>query len=139
MFSLEKKLIKAELKQRGEEGCNTEDIAGRIAAELEGEVRDSELSNLYDELMALPVDGAFPYTEPSTLEEIRAERPDAPRKLDMTWNDDSLYNQVYGAWLGRAAGWLRGIPSGCRRADESCPVAVQRLQRCARLRAGGAG
>ena len=90
MFSLEKKLIKAELKQRSEEGCNTEDIAVRITAELEGEVRDDVLSDLYDELMALPVDSAFPYTEPSTLEEIRAERPEAPRKLDMAWDDSEV-------------------------------------------------
>ena len=50
MSSLERKLIKAELKQRGEEGCDTEDIAKRIASALEAKVSDSELSSLYDEL-----------------------------------------------------------------------------------------
>jgi ADP-ribosylglycohydrolase len=110
MSSLEKKLIKAELKQRNEEGCNTEDIAKRIAAALESEISESDWSRLYDELMALPVDPAFPYTEPSTLEDIRAQRPDAPRKLDMAWDKDALYDQIYGAWLGRAAGCALGKP-----------------------------
>jgi len=110
MFSLEKRLIKAELKQRSEEGCNIDDIAGRINAELEGEAGEAVLSDLYDELMTLPVDDTFPYTEPSTLKDIRAERPEAPRTLHMAWDDDTLYNQIYGAWLGRAAGCALGKP-----------------------------
>lgn len=110
MPSLERKLIKAELNQRQEEGCDISAISERITAALDGDINEDELRRLYDELMALPVDNAFPYTEPSTLEDIRAQRPDAPRKLDMEWNDDKLYDQIYGAWLGRAAGCALGKP-----------------------------
>ena len=107
MPSLEKKLIKAEIIQRREEGCNVDDVAARIAAALEADKDGAELAALYDELMDLPIDDAFPYVEPSTLEEIRAERPEAPRKLDMSLNNDALYNRVYGAWLGRTPGAQR--------------------------------
>jgi len=108
--SLERKLIKAELKQRQEEGCDIEEISGRIAVALDGEIDEDELCTLYDELMALPVDSAFPFIEPSSLEEIRAQRPNAPRKLDMELDDDALYDRIYGAWLGRAAGCALGKP-----------------------------
>ncbi|MGI9233674.1 MAG: ADP-ribosylglycohydrolase family protein [Woeseiaceae bacterium] len=110
MPSLERKLIKAELLQRREEGCDVNEICGRITAALGGEVDEAGLSRLYDELMALPVDDAFPYSEPSTMEDIRSQRPNAPRKLDMAWEDDSLYDRIYGAWLGRAAGCALGKP-----------------------------
>jgi len=104
------KLIKAELLQRREEGCDVEKISARIATALEGEVDEDELIQLYDELMAQPVDDAFPYTEPSALNNIRAKRPDSPRKLDMAWDEDILYDRIYGAWLGRAAGCALGKP-----------------------------
>jgi len=110
MPSLEKNLIKAELKQRGEEGCDIEEISSRISAALERSATDQEVSTLYDELLALPVAESFPYVEPSTLEEIRACRPDAARQLDVTLNDDELYDRIYGAWLGRAAGCALGKP-----------------------------
>ena len=77
---------------------------------LDADKDGSELVQLYDELMALPIDDAFPYEEPSTLAEIRAARPDAAHKLDATLDDDALYDRVYGAWLGRAAGCALGKP-----------------------------
>jgi hypothetical protein len=110
MPSLERKLIKAELKQRQEEGCDIAQLSERITTALEGEIDEDALCGLYDELMALPVDAAFPYSEPSTLEDIRAQRPDAPRKLDMAWDDEAVYDRIYGAWLGRAAGCALGKP-----------------------------
>lgn len=110
MPSLERKLIKAELLQRREEGCDVEAISGRINTAIADEVAEDKFSRLYDELMALPVDAAFPYSEPSTLEDIRAERPDAIRKLEMAWDDNTLYDRIYGAWLGRSAGCALGKP-----------------------------
>ena len=67
MPSLERQLIRAEVIQRREEGCDVELIAERIKAALDADKDGSELVQLYDELMALPVDAAFPYEEPSTL------------------------------------------------------------------------
>lgn len=110
MPSLERQLIKAEIRQRREEGCHVEEIQSRIAAAMEGEVDEALLPELYDELMALPIDSAFPYSEPSSLADIRAARPDSPRKLDMDWDEERLYDRIYGAWLGRAAGCALGKP-----------------------------
>ena len=110
MPSLERKLIRAEVIQRREEGCDVDDIAARITAALEADKDGPEMVQLYDELMALTVNDMFPYTEPSTLGEIQSERPNAVRKLDMPLDDDALYNRIYGAWLGRAAGCALGKP-----------------------------
>ena len=110
MRSLEQKLIKLELKQRNEEGCRTEEIASRIAAALERNASTTDFKGLYEELVNLPIEPSFPYTEPSTLEAIQAERPDAPRELGVTSDDDEIYNRIYGGWLGRAAGCALGKP-----------------------------
>lgn len=110
MTSLEQKLIKLELTQRQEEGCDTEEISRRITAVLEKDSPGLELVALYDELVKLPVQDSFPYREPSSLEDIQALRPDSNRKLDMAWDDKQLFDRIYGAWLGRAAGCALGKP-----------------------------
>ena len=108
--SLERKLIKSELKQRSEEGCDTHEISERVTTALLRRDNNEELHELYEELMALPIDEGFPYVEPSTLEEIKAERPDGKRDLELKWDKDRIYEQILGAWLGRAAGCLLGKP-----------------------------
>ena len=110
MVSLEQKLIKAELIQRREEGCQLEDIEPRISDALERKASDEEFHALYEELMALPIPESSAYIEPSTLEQIHAQRPHGPRRFDCNLDDDQLYNRIYGAWLGRAAGCALGKP-----------------------------
>ena len=110
MKSLETQYIKAEVRQRREEGCDVGDISGRVDAALETKAGQPEMAALYDELMSLPVDESFPYIEPSTLDEIRAERSEGERKLEILYGDDVLYDRIYGAWLGRAAGCALGKP-----------------------------
>ena len=110
MTSLERKLLKAELIQRREEGCDVENVAARIDSAILGEIDDAGFITLYDELMALPVDPTFPFSEPSTLEAIHKQRPDAQRKLDLQWDDDTLFDKTYGGWLGRCAGCALGKP-----------------------------
>ena len=122
MASLERKLIKAELKQRREEGCDTAEIKKRVAAAIDGKAPAAEFARLYDDLMALPVLDS-PYEEPSTLEAIRECRfraemvmpavykPLPPRDEKMPdLSDAALYDRIYGAWLGRAAGCALGKP-----------------------------
>ena len=70
--SLERKLIKSELKQRSEEGCDIHEISERVTTALLRRDNNEELHQLYEELMALPIDKGFPYVEPSTLEEIKS-------------------------------------------------------------------
>ena len=116
MASIERNIIKAELKQMREQGCNTQEIEIRILESINNEnCEDSEFISLYEELTSLPVDPSFAFDEPSTLEEIKALRPDARRHFERARNgvpltSDTLYDCVYGAWLGRAAGCALGKP-----------------------------
>ena len=116
MASIERNIIKAELKQMREQGCNTQEIEIRILESINNEnCEDSEFISLYEELTSLPVDPSFAFDEPSTLEEIKALRPDARRHFERVRNgvpldSDTLYDCVYGAWLGRAAGCALGKP-----------------------------
>ncbi len=109
MHSLEKKLIKTELKQRGEEGCDITEISARVADAIEANASDENFRNLYDELLALPVATTFPYTEPSALADIQADRPAATDPA-IHWDDARIAEQIYGGWLGRAAGCCLGKP-----------------------------
>ena len=108
--SLERKLIKAELKQRAEEGCDTTEITERITVALQGKDNSDDIYQLYEELTALPIEKTFPYVEPSDLKSIQAQRPSGVRDLEIDWNSERIYDQIYGAWLGRAAGCVLGKP-----------------------------
>ena len=108
--SLERKLIKAELKQRVEEGCDTTEITERITIALQEKDNNDEVYQLYEELIALPIEKTFPFVEPSDLESIQAQRPPGVRDLELDWNSERVYDQIYGAWLGRAAGCVLGKP-----------------------------
>lgn len=112
MGSLEQLIIRQELVQRREEGCDTRGIEKRIRTALDNaqEIAAAEFCTLYDELDGLECDPAFPYHEPSTLDAIRALRPDGPRRMDVDLSDDDLLDRIYGAWLGRAAGCALGKP-----------------------------
>lgn len=108
--SLERKLIKAELKQRAEEGCDTTEITERITVALQGKDNNDDIYQLYEDLIALPIEKTFPYVEPSDLKSIQAQRPSGVRDLKIDWNSERIYDQIYGAWLGRAAGCVLGKP-----------------------------
>ena len=70
MKIMERGLIRAELIQRQEEGCDIEEISTRIKAALDEDVGGAKLVTLYDELMELQIDESFSYVEPSTLGEM---------------------------------------------------------------------
>ena len=48
--------------------------------------------------------------EPIELEAIRALRPRGPRMPPLRLSNEELYDRMLGAWLGRAAGCMLGIP-----------------------------
>ena len=48
--------------------------------------------------------------EPIELDDIRKLRPRGPRKLPLELTDAQLHDKMLGAWLGRAAGCMLGIP-----------------------------
>ena len=111
MDSLERLLIRTELTQRREEGCDVSGLAPRVEDALADDATDEAVfQSLYDELDALEPDASFPYEEPSDLEAIRALRPDGPRRMDLALSDDGIRDRIHGAWLGRAAGCSLGKP-----------------------------
>ena len=111
MGALERQLIRVELTQRREEGCDVSNIERRVQAALEAEPRDDAVFEaLYNELDALAPASSFPYEEPSDLDGIRALRPDGPRRMELSLSDDDIHDRIHGAWLGRAAGCLLGKP-----------------------------
>ena len=120
-MNLERQLIRVELTQRREEGCDTSAIEPRVAAALAAAdgadsapggpgAEPASFEALYDELAALEPAPSFPYQEPSELEAIRALRPAGPRRMTLPLTDDEMRDRIGGAWLGRAAGCALGKP-----------------------------
>ncbi|RKN80479.1 ADP-ribosylglycohydrolase family protein [Paenibacillus ginsengarvi] len=100
-------LVQKEVVQRLEEGCKVDGYAEKVQA---AGTDEAKLMDIYNELMALPVQEDFPFSEPSELNEIRAERPEGPRQLAESMNEAQWRDKFYGAWLGRSAGCALGKP-----------------------------
>lgn len=105
-----KNLVKEEIKQRGEEGCNIKGFSERF--EKVGEEKE-QLMAFYNELASLQITKDFPFDEPIELEDIRKNREEGPRKLYIIESDELLKDRFYGAWLGRAIGCALGKPIEC--------------------------
>lgn len=100
-------IVREEIKQRGEEGCNVEGFHQK----LEDAGQDvGKLTAVYEELAALSVAADFPYVEPNGLEEIRAARPEGPRTMRASWTEEQWRDKFHGAWLGRSVGCALGKP-----------------------------
>jgi ADP-ribosylglycohydrolase len=105
-------LIKKELAELAEQGCDTWEAERRAdLLEREGgadQVKDLEA--LYSSLDRIQPPDDFPFIEPSTLDEIRAVRPQGPRRVAVHLADEVLDNKTLGGWLGRTAGCMLGKP-----------------------------
>jgi len=104
--------IRQEIVQRREEGCDVAAIEERVEHTLgSGDgLQGEELDAILAEVESLQPPESFPYKEPSTLDEIRAERPDGPRRMEVNLTDARILDRIHGAWLGRAAGCALGKP-----------------------------
>lgn len=100
-----KNLVKEEITQRGEEGC---DIAG-FEDRWQSASTSAHFMEIYWELQKLRIKADFEYVEPSHLAGIRVasvcESNRWPVKVD-----DALLDRIHGAWLGRIAGCMLGKP-----------------------------
>ncbi len=61
-------------------------------------------------ICALPKRQDYPYVEPNGIEEIKADRPDGPRRMALDLSDDELLYRIHGGLLGRSAGCILGVP-----------------------------
>jgi ADP-ribosylglycohydrolase len=103
-------LLQAEFVQLREEGCDTRDLEAelvRIRKSIEHQAT-ALYETLYRQAGDLAPAGDFRYDEPSTLDAIRAARPDGPRRLGPP--GAGLGDRILGAWLGRCAGCMLGKP-----------------------------
>ncbi|MCG3125901.1 MAG: hypothetical protein CHACPFDD_00728 [Phycisphaerae bacterium] len=100
-------LIRDELRQRREEGC---DVAAMERTFERGGLGPRELSSLYAELSRLAPTADFPYREPSDLAGIHAERPAEGRVSVTPAIYEVLADRIHGGWLGRCCGCALGKP-----------------------------
>ncbi|MBQ8753155.1 MAG: ADP-ribosylglycohydrolase family protein [Clostridia bacterium] len=103
-------LIREEIVERREEGCDPVGFEARVAA-CGGD--EQQLMAVYADLCKLTVRPDFPYNEPNELADILAlatkDFPDTPAPL----TGEALRNKLYGAWLGRCIGCALGKPFEC--------------------------
>ncbi|MCX6654278.1 MAG: ADP-ribosylglycohydrolase family protein, partial [Candidatus Bathyarchaeota archaeon] len=93
-----KDIISLESEFKRVEGLGLEDQGSQLAAQV-----------LLDKTISLPIREAYPFYEPSGLEDIRAARPRrATKRLSLP--KGGLFDKEYGAWLGRVSGCLLGKP-----------------------------
>lgn len=107
------KLLKEEVIQSEYEGY-------KVPEELKKEISSlNDTNDAYDEikinklsgkLKNLQKDPGFSYVQPNSLEDIKKERPDGPRQLEMNFKDSELLDRFHGAWTGRACGCALGKP-----------------------------
>lgn len=102
-------LLRAELAQRGEEGCDVAALQAAVDA-VDEQTPAVEILALFDQLQALEVAPGFPYEEPSDLDAILAARPPQGSLPAMKLSAAELQDRMYGAWLGRSAGCTLGKP-----------------------------
>ena len=105
-----KEILLQELVQLREEGRDPGKLAEDVGDCDEESLTPERFESLYAELTSSPVRSEYPYVEPSDLAGIRAERPNGPRTLSLSLDEDELYDRLYGAWLGRCAGCMLGKP-----------------------------
>ncbi|MGB9608465.1 MAG: ADP-ribosylglycohydrolase family protein, partial [bacterium] len=98
-------LLKQEMVQRKEEGCDISGYEGKLE-EAKGD--EDKLLKLYEELSSLSPKPDFPYYEPSDWEELRNVLS-FPSPLPLP-QEETLNDKIYGAWLGRCAGCMLGKP-----------------------------
>jgi ADP-ribosylglycohydrolase len=93
--------MKAWLDLRKEQGANV--------AELEKELR-TMLRSISRGLESVKPPFTDKYHEPIPLKQIKAARPNGPRRLAYNLTAEQIYDKMLGAWLGRGAGCILGIP-----------------------------
>ncbi len=100
-----KTLLKQEIIQRREEGCDVDSFEEKLE-KLKGD--EENLWKFYKELSLLTPMPGFPYEEPSLWEELR-EQISLPGVLPLP-PEEVLQDKILGAWLGRCAGCMLGKP-----------------------------
>ena len=94
--------LRAWIELRHEQGVDCTTVLTKLAAE------NAKLLSQVQK--ARPKPGAFPYDEPTDLAAIRQARPRGRHTLPFSLTAAQLRSRMRGAWLGRSAGCILGIP-----------------------------
>ena len=100
-------LLREEVRQRREEGCDVGGFKGRIR---QAGRNGKRLEAVYDRLMRLRPDARLARAEPSDLAGIRRLRPRGPRRIKSPVSARTLRDRLRGAFLARCAGCTLGKP-----------------------------
>jgi ADP-ribosylglycohydrolase len=102
-------MIEQEIIQRKEEGCFINDVEKEFS-KVKKKIDSDIFNSIYMKLDELEPDIDYPFKEPSDLPTIRMLRPEGFERADYDITERSLYDKIYGAWLGRLIGCLLGKP-----------------------------
>lgn len=104
-----RQLLRDELRQRRDEGCDTAELSAQLAGLRDDHAR---LIALYERATLLEPRADFPYHEPDTLPEIEAARATGatPARMGLIPVDETVADRIHGGWLGRCAGCALGKP-----------------------------
>lgn len=112
-----------EYRQSVEEGLDIEKYKSlfEAVAALDNDERKARISDIiYETVMTAEQRIDYKYTEPSTLDEIKALRK--PHSFAAVMPKKEIFRKkLIGAWTGRACGCLLGKPVECIRSDELIP------------------
>ena len=103
-------LVKEEFQQSRDEGRDANTLDALFQEWQSAGDDQSTLTNIWQRILALPIDAELEANEPDELDAIRMQRTDGPRRMNLGLSDDELFDRMYGAWLGRCAGCALGKP-----------------------------
>jgi hypothetical protein len=105
--------LEIERKQLIDEGRDLRSLAAELDAMLwwnTQKVEQNDTLSFMDRAADLPLRGDYLFEEPSDLDAVRKARPKTPSLDPTPLSEAAVYDRLYGAWLGRAAGCLLGKP-----------------------------
>jgi ADP-ribosylglycohydrolase len=103
-------IVKNEIVQSLQEGKDPNEVEALKKEAESSKDEERALVDIHTRMRLLPVRKDFPFHEPSDLNEIRALRTQTSRATGFTGDDETLFDKLYGAWLGRCAGCALGKP-----------------------------
>jgi ADP-ribosylglycohydrolase/DNA-binding transcriptional regulator YhcF (GntR family) len=103
-------LLEHEIVQLEEEGKEVIDEIKERFQWLKKKGSPEEIEEFYNSLEGLDTRDDYPYKEPSEMGEIKKEVPGDKISFSKILDKDTLYERIYGAWLGRCIGCLLGKP-----------------------------
>lgn len=117
--------LSVEYRQSTEEGKDLAHLKAlfEAAAQMENSPEKDRIADvLYTLQMNAKTLPGYAYKEPDELDEIRKLMPECSRTPRALPDRDTLFDRVYGAWLGRVAGCLLGKPIEGIRTNELHPL-----------------